>query len=84
VKYLIEWEIEPRYRKEAVKAIENFKQPKELRTVFAAHNCVASNRGIAVVDVDDPEVIQKAMSPMLNYTDFKVTPVTPVFPEPEK
>jgi hypothetical protein len=81
VKYLIEWEIEPKYRKEAVKAIESFKQPKELRTVFAAHNCVASNRGIAVVDVDNPEVIQKAMTPMLNFTDFKVTPITPVFPE---
>ena len=81
MKYLIEWEIKPKYRKEAVKAIENFKQPEEMKTVFAAHNCVASNRGIAVVDVDDPTVIQKTMSPMLNFTDFKVTPIIPVFPD---
>lgn len=81
MKYLIEWRIKPKYRKEAAKAIENFKQPKELKTVFAAHNCVASNRGIAVVEVEDIRVIQETFNPMLDFTDFTVTPILPVFPE---
>ncbi len=81
MKYLIEWSIKPKYRKEAAKAIETFKQPKELKTIFAAHNCVASNRGIAVVEVDDIRVIQETFNPMLDFTDFTVTPVLPVFPD---
>ncbi|MFW9808221.1 MAG: DUF3303 domain-containing protein [Candidatus Thorarchaeota archaeon] len=81
MKYLIEWRIKPKYRKEAAKAIEDFKQPKELKTVFAAHNCVASNRGIAVVEVEDIRVIQETFNPMLDFTDFTVTPILPVFPE---
>ena len=81
MKYLIEWKMKPKYRKESVKAIENFKQPKEVKTVFAAHFCVASNRGVAVVDVDDVKFIHKTLSPMLDFVNFKVTPVLPLFSE---
>jgi hypothetical protein len=81
VKYLIEWEMKPKYRKESIKAIENFKQPKEIKTVFAAHFCVASSRGVAVVEVDDVKFIHKALSPMLGFVNFKVTPVLPLFDE---
>jgi len=81
MKYLIEWNIKPEYRKEAAKAVENFEQPKELKTVFAAHNRVASNRGIAVIEVDDVKIIQKTFSPMLDFADFTVTPIIPIFPE---
>ncbi|MHA2351683.1 MAG: DUF3303 domain-containing protein [Candidatus Thorarchaeota archaeon] len=81
MKYLIEWKMKPKYRKESIKAIENFKQPKEVKTVFAAHFCVASNRGIAVVEVDDVKFIHKTLSPMLDFVNFKVTPVLPLFSE---
>lgn len=74
--------MKPKYRKDATKATENFKQPKEVKTVFAAHYCVASNRGVAIVDVDDVVHIQKALSPMLHFTDFIVTPILPLFEEP--
>jgi hypothetical protein len=73
--------MKPKYRKESIKAIENFKQPKEVKTVFAAHFCVASNRGIAVVEVDDVKFIHKTLSPMLDFVNFKVTPVLPLFSE---
>ena len=65
------------------KAIEKFEQPEELKTVFAAHNRVASHRGVAVVEVDDVKVIQKTFNPMLDFADFTVTPLIPVFPESE-
>lgn len=81
MKYLIEWHIKPKYREEANKATEKFKQPKELKTVFAAHNCVASFRGLAVVETDDVKVIQKTLSPMLDFASFTVTPLLPIFPE---
>ncbi len=81
MKYLIEWKMKPKYRKESIKAIENFKQPKEVKTVFAAHFCVASSRGIAVVEVDDVKFIHKSLSPMLDFVNFKVTPVLPLFSE---
>ncbi len=81
MKYLIEWKMKPKYRKESVKAIENFKQPKEVKTVFAAHFCVASNRGVAVVEVDDVKFIHKTLSPMLDFVNFKVTPILPLFSE---
>ena len=81
MKYLIEWKMKPKYRKEANKAVENFEQPKEMKTVFAAHFCVASNRGVAVVDVDDVTLIHKTLSPMLDFVNFKVTPVLSLFPE---
>ncbi len=81
MKYLIEWHIKPKHREKAAKAIEKFQQPKELKTIFAAHNCVASNRGIAVVETDDIMAIQKTFSPMLDFTEFTVTPILPVFPE---
>ena len=81
MKYLIEWKMKPEYRKESIKAIENFKQPKEVKTVFAAHFCVASSRGISVVEVDDVKFIHKTLSPMLDFVNFKVTPVLPLFSE---
>ena len=81
MKYLIEWKMKPKYRKESIKALEKFEQPKELKTVFAAHVCVASNRGVAIVETDDVKLIQKTLSPMLDFVNFKVTPVLPLFPE---
>ena len=81
MKYLIEWKMKPKYRKESIKAIEDFKQPKEMKTVLAAHYCVASNRGVAVVDVDDVTLIHKTLSPMLDFVNFEVTPVMPLFPD---
>jgi len=81
VKFLIEWKIKPKYRKEANKALEKFEQPKEVKTVFAAHHCVASNRGIAVVEADDAGVLHKSLSQMMEFTNFEVTPVLPIFPE---
>jgi hypothetical protein len=73
--------MKPKYRKEANKALEKFEQPKELKTVFAAHVCVASNRGVGVVETDDVKLIQKTLNPMLDYVNFKVTPILPLFPE---
>ena len=81
MKYLIEWKMKPKYRKESIKAVENFKQPKEVKTVFPAHFCVASNRGVAVVEVDDVKLIHETLSPMLDFVNFKVTPVLPLFSE---
>ena len=81
MKFLIEWKMKPKYRKESNKALEKFEQPKDLKTVFAAHVCVASHRGLAVVETDDVKVIQKTLSPMLDFVSFKVTPVLPLFPE---
>ena len=81
MKYLIEWKMKPKYRKESAKAVENFKQPKEVKTVFPAHFCVASNRGVAVVEVDDVKLIHETLSPMLDFVNFKVTPVLPLFSE---
>ena len=79
MKYLIEWNMKPKYRQESLKAIAKFKQPKEVKTVFAAHYCVASNRGVAVVEVDDIKTLHKSLSPMLDFVNFDVTPVLPMF-----
>ena len=79
MKYLIEWEIKPKYRKEVNKILEKFEQAKEVKTVFAAHNRIASSTGIAVVEVDDPIFIQKTLNPLMDFTNFKVTPIRPVF-----
>jgi len=79
VKYLVEWNMKPKYRQESLKAIAKFKQPKEVKTVFAAHYCVASNRGVAVVEVDDIKTLHKSLSPMLDFVNFDVTPVLPMF-----
>ena len=81
MKYLIEWKIKPKYRKEANKALEKFEQPKEVKTVFAAHHRVASSTGLAVVEADDVALIHKTLSLMMDYTNFKVTPILPIFPE---
>jgi len=81
VKFLIEWTIKPKYRKEVNKAVEKFEQPKEVKTVFAAHHCVAASRGIAVVEADNAQIIQKTLSILMDYTNFEVTPILPVFPE---
>ena len=79
MKYLIEWKMKPKYRQESLKAIEKFKQPEEVKTVFAAHYCVASSRGVAVVDVDDVKILHKTLSPMLDFVNFDVTPILPMF-----
>jgi len=81
VRFLIEWEIKPKYRQAANKALEKFEQPKEVKTIFAAHNRIASSTGIAVVEVDDVALIQKTLSPMMDFTNFKVTPIRPLFTE---
>ncbi|MFW9789451.1 MAG: DUF3303 domain-containing protein [Candidatus Thorarchaeota archaeon] len=79
MKYLVEWHIKPKHRKEAVKAADVFKQPKEMKTILAAHQCVASNRGVAVIDVDDVKLIHDTFRDMLSFMEFKVTPVIPLF-----
>ncbi|MHA1134917.1 MAG: DUF3303 domain-containing protein [Candidatus Thorarchaeota archaeon] len=81
MRFLIEWEIKPKYRQAANKALEKFEQPKEVKTIFAAHNRIASSTGIAVVEVDDVALIQKTLSPMMDFTNFKVTPIRPLFTE---
>jgi len=81
VRFLIEWKIKPKYRRDAIKAAEKFVQPKEFTTVFAAHFCVGSQRGIAVVEAEDAEVIHKTLSQMMEYTNFNVTPILPLFPK---
>ena len=81
VRFLIEWEIKPKYRKDANKALEKFEQPKEVKTIFAAHNRVASSTGIAVVEADDAMLIHNTLSPMMDFVNFKVSPIRPLFPE---
>ena len=81
MKFLIEWKIKPKYRKEAIKAVEKFEQPKEVTTVFAAHFCVGAQRGIAVVEAEDVKFIHKTLRQMMEYTNFEVTPILPIFPE---
>jgi len=81
VKFLLEWDVKPEYRKEAAKAVAEFKQPKDLKIIFPAHNCVASNRGLSIVEVDDIKVIQEMFAPMLDFVNINVTPVIPVFLE---
>ncbi|MGY5860036.1 MAG: DUF3303 family protein [Candidatus Thorarchaeota archaeon] len=81
MKFLIEWTIKPKYRKDVNKVLENFKQPKEVKSVFEAHHCVGASRGIAVVEADDAELIQKTLSLMMDYANFQVSPILPVFPE---
>ncbi|MFX1559367.1 MAG: DUF3303 domain-containing protein [Promethearchaeota archaeon] len=83
MRFLLEWDVKPEYRKEASKAVAEFKQPEELKTIFPAHNCVASNRGLSVVEVDDIKVIQEIFDPMLDFVNITVTPIIPVFPEPD-
>ena len=67
MRFLIEWKIKPKYRQEANKALEKFEQPKEVKTIFAAHNRIASSTGIAVVETDDAIHIQKTLSPMMDF-----------------
>ena len=81
MRFLIEWKIKPKYRQGANKALEKFEQPKEVKTIFAAHNRIASSTGIAVVETDDAAHIQKTLSPMMDFANFKVTPIRPLFPE---
>jgi len=81
VKFLVEWKIKPKYRKDAIKAVEKFEQPKEVKTVFAAHFCVGAQRGIAVVETEDAELIHKTLRQMMDYTNFEVTPILPLFPK---
>ena len=81
MKFLIEWKIKSKYRRDAIKAAEKFEQPKEFKTVFAAHFCVGSQRGIAVIEAEDAAVIHKTLSQMMDYTNFNVTPILPMFPK---
>ena len=81
MKFLIEWKIKPKYRQAVNKTIEKFDQPKEVKTIFAAHHCVGASRGIAVVEAEDAGFIQKTLSPMMDFGNFIVTPILPVFPE---
>ena len=81
MKFLVEWTIKPKYRKEVNKIVEKFEQQKEVKTVFAAHHCVGASRGIAVVEADDAVFIQKELSQLMDYANFQVTPILPVFPE---
>ena len=81
MRFLVEWKIKPKYRQEVNKVVEKFEQQKEVKTVFAAHHCVAASKGIAVVEADDAKLIQKTLSQLMDYTNFKVTPILPVFPE---
>ena len=81
MKFLIEWKIKPKYRKEAIKAVEKFEQHKEVTTVFAAHFCVGAQRGIAVVEAEDVKFIHRTLRQMMDYTNFEVTPILPLFPK---
>lgn len=80
MKFLVKWKTKTKYLKETRKLLKDFKQPDELKTVFEAHYYVGKGtHGIMVVEFDDPLVLQKALRPFADYTEFKVTPILPLF-----
>ncbi|MHA1930185.1 MAG: DUF3303 domain-containing protein [Candidatus Thorarchaeota archaeon] len=81
MRFLVKWRNKTKYLKETRKLLKDFKQPDELKTVFAAHYYVGkSTRGIMVVEFDDPLVLEKVLQPFADYVEFKVTPILPLFP----
>ena len=81
MRFLIKWRNKTKYLKATRKLLKDFKQPEELKTVFAAHYYVGKGtRGIMVVEFDDPIVLQKTLQPFEDYVEFKVTPILPLFP----
>jgi hypothetical protein len=72
---LIEWNIKPKYRRDVMKAWKEYKQHKDVKTVFPIHNCVGSNRGVAIVESDSTEAVQETLGFFIDYVNFVVTPL---------
>ncbi|MFX1562930.1 MAG: DUF3303 domain-containing protein [Promethearchaeota archaeon] len=81
MKFLIEWYRDPEHLQTVTKLLEKWKQPKDWKVPFPAHYCAASSRGFFVLEVDSAETIQKGLEPFLDYVDFVVTPILPLFTE---
>ena len=77
MKFLIEWDIKPKYRQNVLKAWEKYKQDETVKTIFPVHNCVGSNRGVAIVETDSGEGLQKTLEIFIDYVSFVVTPLIP-------
>lgn len=77
MKLLIEWNLKPKYRKDIIKTWEKYKQHESVKTIFPIHNCVGSNRGVAIVETDSAEALQETIGVFNNLVNFVVTPIIP-------
>ncbi|MFW9847536.1 MAG: DUF3303 domain-containing protein [Candidatus Thorarchaeota archaeon] len=79
MKFLIEWETRPQDRKTLLKLLKDeYKQPDDVKTIFAIHNYVGSSRAIAIVETDSVEALQKMLDVFLDIVSYVVTPLVPV------
>ena len=78
MKFLIEWHTKPKHREKLNKLLDEWKPPREIKFLFPPHHVVAGHRGMAVVEVDNVEAIQKGLRVFLNYVDYVVTPILPL------
>ena len=83
MKFLIEWHNKPKYREKLRKLLGEWKPPREVKFLIPPHNVVAGHRGMAVVEVDNVEIIQKSLGVFLDYVDYVVTPILPLLPVSE-
>lgn len=72
---LIEWEVNPKYRNDIMQAWKEYKQHEDVKTIFPVHNCVGSNRGVAIVESDSAEAVEDTLSFFVDYVNFVVTPL---------
>jgi hypothetical protein len=75
MKFLIEWDLKPKYRRDIMKAWEKYEQHKDVKTLLPVHNCVGSTRGIAVVETDSAEALEENLSLFAELINFTVTPI---------
>jgi hypothetical protein len=80
MKFLIEWHNKPKYREKLLKLLDEWKPPREIKFLIPPHFVVAGHRGMAVVEVDNVEIIQKSLRVFLDYVGYVVTPILPLLP----
>jgi len=83
MKFLIEWHTKPKHRKKLNNLIEKWKPPDEFKFLIPPHHVVGGHRGMAVIEVDNVEIIQEGLGFFLDYAGFVVTPIRPLLPAPE-
>ncbi len=81
MKFLVEWHTKTKYREKLNKLLEEWKSPDELKFLFPPHHVAGGHRGMAVIEADDVEIIQKGLGFFMDYVDFVLTPIRPLLPQ---
>lgn len=75
MKFLVTWSFAPKNAKEVTERFKKWKPTDNLKFLFPFHTIIGANKGFAIVDAENTEVMQRNVLPWSDLMTFKIYPI---------